>query len=242
MWSIIRDYRAVLDWNSWRFTDVCRVFGRCLAASFWTSGVCVWYDELGQPVVPYPLLIYLRGHIPEDSWRLPVAYLLTRPYPRGQLKITRCLFTYEAISQRTAEDYPLLIYLRDHIPEDSWRLPVAYLLTRPYPRGQLKITRCLFTYEAISQRTAEDYSLLIYLRDHIPEESWRLLVAYLLTRSYPRGQLKITRCLITYETISQRTAEDYRCLFTYEAISQRTAEDYPLLIYLRGHIPEDSWA
>ena len=32
---------------------------------------------------------------------------------------TRCLFTYEAISQRTAEDYPLLIYLRDHIPEDS---------------------------------------------------------------------------------------------------------------------------
>jgi len=32
MRSIIREYKAVLDWNSKWFTDVCCVLVRCLAA------------------------------------------------------------------------------------------------------------------------------------------------------------------------------------------------------------------
>ena len=49
MWSIIREYRAALDWNySWWFRDI---FVVCLVGvwqrNFWTCGVCVRYGQLG---------------------------------------------------------------------------------------------------------------------------------------------------------------------------------------------------
>jgi len=58
--------------------DIFRVHSRCLAAWFWTCGVCAWYDVLGTTVVPN----MYQAHTPQVQNYAAKHWLRTRKISR----------------------------------------------------------------------------------------------------------------------------------------------------------------